>query len=176
MMVQSESPGDDAMAPLPSKVGGGKRWRARDNAEMDMTPMVDVTFLLLIFFMITAAFAMQKSFRVPTPRSDQPSSSPKSLEDFEEDPDYVVVRIDEFNTFHVSTSSWSDEEEAPTVQDLLIQLRRARVSDSTTGGPARMLLVCHGDALHEKVVQAIDAGNEVGMQDIKIVGSEESEL
>ncbi len=36
-------------------------------AELDMTPMVDVTFLLLIFFMVTAAFTMQKSFQVPAP-------------------------------------------------------------------------------------------------------------
>ena len=32
-----------------------------EESEMDITPMVDVTFLLLIFFMITASFAMQKS-------------------------------------------------------------------------------------------------------------------
>ena len=37
----------------------------KSDSEMDMTPMVDVTFLLLIFFMVTAAFAMQKSFQVP---------------------------------------------------------------------------------------------------------------
>ena len=29
--------------------------------ELDMTPMVDVTFLLLIFFMVTASFTLQKS-------------------------------------------------------------------------------------------------------------------
>src|SRR5688572_20269137 len=34
---------------------------APQEAEMDMTPMVDVTFLLLIFFMVTASFTMQKS-------------------------------------------------------------------------------------------------------------------
>lgn len=151
------------------------RWRAPDS-EMDMTPMVDVTFLLLIFFMITAAFAMQRSFHVPTPRSDQPSTNPMTIEDFEEDPRFVVVRVDEFNTYHVSTPSWQDEEEAPTVQDLLVQLRRARGGGSGTSAASRMLLVCHGDALHEKVVQAIDAGNEVGMEDVKIVTTEDDTL
>src|SRR5512146_2340419 len=34
---------------------------------LDMTPMVDVTFLLLIFFMVTAAFALQRSIQIPTP-------------------------------------------------------------------------------------------------------------
>ena len=41
-----------------------------EQPEMDMTPMVDVTFLLLIFFMVTAAFTMQKSFEIPTPKTD----------------------------------------------------------------------------------------------------------
>ena len=35
--------------------------RELDDSGLDMTPMVDVTFLLLIFFMITASFSMQKS-------------------------------------------------------------------------------------------------------------------
>ena len=60
--------------PLPNDAAFHSRRRdGRAPAEMDMTPMVDVTFLLLIFFMVTAAFAMQKSFHVPTPKSDQPS-------------------------------------------------------------------------------------------------------
>ena len=42
-------------------------YRSAAEAELDMTPMCDVTFLLLIFFMVTAAFAMQKSFEVPAP-------------------------------------------------------------------------------------------------------------
>ena len=139
-------------------------------SEMDMTPMVDVTFLLLIFFMVTAAFTMQKSFRLPTPRQEQASSNPKSLEDFEEDPAYVIVRIDEYNTFHVAAASWDDEQEAPSTQDLLIQLRRAREADR---GATRLLVMAHGDAAHEKVVTAMDAGNDVGMEEVKLVTVED---
>ncbi|MEM9659397.1 MAG: biopolymer transporter ExbD, partial [Planctomycetota bacterium] len=45
----------------------------RQDDELDLTPMVDVTFLLLIFFMITAAFAVQKAISVP-PISDEESA------------------------------------------------------------------------------------------------------
>ncbi|MFZ4471051.1 MAG: ExbD/TolR family protein, partial [Pirellula sp.] len=38
--------------------------------DMDMTPMVDVTFLLLIFFMITASFSSEKVFEKPPPLSE----------------------------------------------------------------------------------------------------------
>jgi biopolymer transport protein ExbD len=148
--------------------------RHRVDSEMDMTPMVDVTFLLLIFFMVTAAFAMQKSFQVPTPKFDRPSSNPMTVEDFEQDPTYVIVRVDEFNTYHISAASWAEEVEAPSLQDLYVQLRRAQSSVVTRGGATRMLLICDGDAHHEKVVQAIDAGNEVGLEDVKIVSADES--
>ena len=41
--------------------------------ELDMTPMVDVTFLLLIFFMVTASFTIQKSLQQAHAKSDDPS-------------------------------------------------------------------------------------------------------
>ncbi len=49
--------------------------RKRDEDEIDMTPMVDVTFLLLIFFMVTAAFSLQKSIEMPRQQTDAPSSN-----------------------------------------------------------------------------------------------------
>ena len=153
----------------PISFGSGRSDRAE--AEMDMTPMVDVTFLLLIFFMVTAAFTLQKSFEVPVPKQDQPSTNTKTVEDFEEDPDYVVVRVDEFNTFHVAAPSWDNEEEARSSQDLLIKLRRAQNEQS---GANSLLVMAHGDAAHEKVVTAMDAGNEVGMEQVKLVTVEES--
>ena len=71
-------------------------------AEMDMTPMCDVTFQLLIFFMVTAAFAMQKSIEIPKPKQDAPSTQVVA-KDPEEDPSFVTVYVDEFNTYRVVT-------------------------------------------------------------------------
>jgi biopolymer transport protein ExbD len=135
--------------------------------EMDMTPMVDVTFLLLIFFMITASFALQRSFHVPTPNRDQPSSN-ATLEELEEDPDYIVVRVDRYNTYHVAAATWDQEEEAPNEFDLLIKLRKARKDDAQRAA-RRMLILADGEATYEYVVKAIDAGNEIGVEEIKLV-------
>jgi biopolymer transport protein ExbD len=138
--------------------------RADSETEMDMTPMVDVTFLLLIFFMVTAAFAMQKSFEVPTPKEDVPSS--QYQESIEED--VITVRIDEFSTFYVSAPMWDEEQEAPSEQDLLRRLREARQGDGRGNVPNTLIVEAHGDALHEKVVMAMDAGTEVGMEEVKL--------
>ena len=143
----------------------------RAEVEMDMTPMVDVTFLLLIFFMVTAAFSLQKSFEIPTPKEDRPSSKVVTLDDFEDDPEYVVVRIDENSTFYISASHWDEEREAPSMQDLRVGLADARNADGPV--PTRLLLVVHGNAWHEKVIMAMDAGTDAGISDIKLVTIED---
>ena len=131
-------------------------------AELDMTPMVDVTFLLLIFFMVTAAFTMQKSFQVPAPNEDAPSTQIQETVD----DGVITVRIDEFNTFFVSTS-WLEEQEAPSEQELLRRLREAKRGDGSTV-PNTLIVEAHGDAIHAKVVMAMDAGTEVGMEEVKL--------
>lgn len=144
-----------------------RRTEKQTDAEMDMTPMVDVTFLLLIFFMVTAAFTMQRSFEVPTPNSDQASTT--TVQDPEEDENVIVLRIDEFNTFHVLAPAWDEEQEAPSKQDLLVSLREARQS----GSASQLLVKAHGDARYEKVIMAMDAGTAVGMDDVKLMTVED---
>jgi biopolymer transport protein ExbD len=137
---------------------------------MDMTPMVDVTFQLLIFFMVTASFTMQKSLKIPAPKETQAIAN-KSLQDFEEDPEFVTVRIDSFGTFFVSGVKWTDEMECPSEQELLVKLREARQDGGTNG--SKMLVVAHGEAEHARVVTAIDAGLSAGIDDVQLLSVED---
>jgi biopolymer transport protein ExbD len=149
--------------------------RKAEEAEMDMTPMVDVVFQLLIFFMLTASFTMQKSLNVPKPQQDEASTQSQSVEDFQNNPDYVVVRIDAVNTYHVSTAAWPDEIEAPSEQELLVKLRQARQGDAQGNIPSKLLVIANGEALHERVVTAIDSGNDVGMDEVQLLTVEDDE-
>jgi biopolymer transport protein ExbD len=165
--LEDEPPGDvPEEAPI-----AFRRQREEQDAEMDMTPMVDVTFLLLIFFMVTAAFALQRSKQLPTPEEDSPSAT-RSIEDYEEDPNVIIVRVDSYNTFHVTAADW--EQEAPSEQELLIKLREAREG---SGGEmaTQLLVIANGEALYERVVTALDAGAAVGMDSIKLVTVEEDD-
>ncbi|MEX0938757.1 MAG: biopolymer transporter ExbD [Pirellulales bacterium] len=148
---------------------------ARDG-ELDMTPMVDVTFLLLIFFMITAAYALQMALEVPASEERDAAAPSRTLHDFEEDS--IVVRVDGDNFFWIGAPGWQQEREAPSTQEMLIQLRDARENGAAGGGtgPARMLVLASGDATHEKVVDALDAGTAVGMEDVRLATFEEGEL
>ena len=131
--------------------------------ESDMTPMVDVTFLLLIFFMVTAAFAMQRSMVVPKPRPEGPVISALAAEP----PADITVEVDEFNTFHVTADGF--EQESPSEHDLIRALRHIRQREAGKKSLNRMLVKANPDALHEKVVAALDSGAYVGIPQIELM-------
>jgi biopolymer transport protein ExbD len=175
-------PAPHVAAPAASDKAAGRPQRVSlrpksplQEADMDMTPMVDVTFLLLIFFMVTASFTMQKSLNIPKPQKDEASTQAQSIQDFQDNPEYVVVRIDAVNTYHVSTAAWPDEVEAPSEQELLVKLRQARQGDGQGNIPSKLLVIANGEALHERVVTAIDSGNDVGMEEVQLLTVEEDE-
>jgi len=139
--------------------------------DMDLTPMVDVTFLLLIFFMITAAFALQKSIEVPPVQDDQAAPT-QTVDDLEKDS--IVVRIDGDNVFWIGAPRWPEEQRALSVQEMLSTLREARGSDNS--GPAKMLVQANGDTRHQFVVAALDAGSGIGMEEIRLMSYEDGDL
>ena len=104
--------------------------------ELDMTPMVDVTFLLLIFFMVTASFTLQKSLEQPPASSDEPSTVVEENEEILDD--YVQVTIDQTNTYYVTTR---DEEEVECPSDSEM---RSRVKDAKeTTNATRLIILAH---------------------------------
>ncbi len=135
--------------------------RSTGNGELDMTPMVDVTFLLLIFFMVTASFTLTRSLEQPT-TADLPNDSIVNTDD------YVQVNIDQDNTFYVTTRD-SEEVECPSSNEMRARVYEAKESTSAT----RLIIKAHVDSLHEKVVTAWDAGVVIGMEQIEIQTTEE---
>ncbi len=138
--------------------------------ELDMTPMVDVTFLLLIFFMVTAAFTLQKSIEMPPP--DQEDSAEREMDPEDLEDNFIIVRIDKDNTL------WVDDREATGEPDLLAKLREAR-GDTLLGGPSGpggLLVMADRECLHETVVMALDAGNAVGMDNVRLASVDEEDF
>lgn len=127
--------------------------RAGDDEEMDLTPMVDVTFLLLVFFMITASFSIQKTLEVPPPNPDESGASQsQKIEDMEEKS--VLVHIDSRNVISVDDEPLND----PTrLADIM---RSKRMSE--------VLITAHENSTHDMLTKVIDASNEVGMQKIRV--------
>ncbi|MDA7902246.1 biopolymer transporter ExbD [Mariniblastus sp.] len=134
--------------------------------ELDMTPMVDVTFLLLIFFMVTASFTLQKSLEQPPAKSDQPSTEVQ--EDDEILDDYVQVTIDQTNTYYVTTRD-DEEVECPSDSEMRSRVKDAKETTSAT----RMIILAHVDSTHAKLVTAWDTGVINGIETIEIQTTDE---
>ena len=138
----------------------------RSDDDLDMTPMVDVVFLLLIFFMVTASFTLQKSMEQPPSESDDPSTT--VIDQPEDEDDYVEVIIDQTNTFYI-TSRDAEEVEAPTIRDMRAKVRNAKDDLNAK----RMIITAHTESEHGKVVAAWDAAMAALIERIEIRTTEE---
>ena len=179
------------------------RERPSMDDEMDITPMIDMTFLLLIFFiltskmtgeksyevpsakngssiatkncvMITASFSSEKVFEKPPPLSESPSSKPPDKSP--DQSDTVRVQFDEFNAYTVIFST-GDERKASSKQDLLLALSEARAE--AAGGKEdevlKLLVDAHEECIHASIVAALDAGREAGFGSLSVTVVEEFE-
>ena len=121
---------------------------------MDLTPMVDVTFLLLIFFMITASFNLQKNFEVPPAKTEEGVST----EVTEESPvEPLSAEIGPDNIVYVN-------EAQGTTYDEIFQMLTAEKSDSEE---TELQITVDPESNHEMRILVVDAATQVGFQSIK---------
>ncbi len=123
--------------------------------ELDLAPMVDVAFQLVLFFMVTATTVLYKTLEIPKPSQEQAPtavSQGRSLEDLQED--NVLVEVDGTGTVKIDR-----EPVGNTMEAIVERLRTAR--DKT--GRKSMLLSADYATKHRHCVLVIDAAHEIGM-------------
>lgn len=126
------------------------------NDGLDMTPMVDVTFQLLIFFMITASFVTQKSLQTTPPEPNEDTGAVTvQLEDMKDES--VIVDIDENGSMMV------DDVPIEGAGALLEVLMAKMATEQKT----ELLIEADYNATHGAIIQVIDAGISAGMQNIR---------
>lgn len=134
---------------------------------IDMTAMVDIVFFLLIFFLVTSMHTLDSTIPMPTPDPQKGAAKePQTVAAIDADDSYVVVRIDKNDKITVEGAEVRSE------RDLLFKLRDLRLAASR---PEKLLVIGHGDATHGTAVMILDAGRELGMDQVKLTVQDEEE-
>lgn len=96
-------------SPKPGGKKGLRRPKRRVSIRIDMTPMVDIAFLLLIFYMVSTVFAKPQAMEINLPPKDQ-------QEDIEiAESNLLTLRVDEAGRFW-----WNTKTASPTNLPVLI--------------------------------------------------------
>ncbi len=123
--------------------------------ELDLAPMVDVAFQLVLFFMVTATTVLYRTLEIPKPSNEQAPSSVaqgRSLEEMQDD--FILVEIDPSGSIKV------DRE--PVAADLDSLIERLRTSREKTHRKS-MLLSADYTTKHRSCVLVYDAALDIGL-------------
>ena len=120
------------------------RPRPRDEVTLDLTPLIDVVFLLLLFFMLTTTFVHAQRLKVDLPTAGQGQSS--------DDKQAWVIEID-------ASGRYSLNGELVPADQLTARLKAAPERQNDTS----ILIRADGKASHQAVVHALDAARAAGL-------------
>ena len=127
-----------------------RRRHADDEAEINITPMLDIVFIMLIFFIVTTSFVKEQGLEV-----SRPSNAPPK--EIQQDKGPIVVKISSGSLISVKGRIL----EPGAVQ---ANLERERAEK-----PASPLIVAaHPDADTEALVTILDAAKAVGIESVSV--------
>ncbi len=127
-----------------------------ESVEVNLTPLIDVVFLLLIFFMVTTTFDRHARLKVSLPESSAKTTQQKQ--------EPLVLSIDAKGNYFLN--------DRQIVNQQLDTLKQAlqKVIGQTGQDYKDVALVLRADANtpHQSVVRAMDAASQLGMTRLSI--------
>jgi biopolymer transport protein ExbD len=127
--------------------------RPRTQPEVNLTSLIDVVLLLLIFFMVSTSFVKQSQIAISLPQAD-------SAAVVEEVPDQIDIMITDTGTFLVNGQELINTR----VETIRNAIRKV------SGGNNNLPLTISADAnaKHQDVVTAMDVAGRLGFTRISI--------
>tara|TARA_Y100000588_G_C14165814_1_gene886825 strand:+ start:171 stop:578 length:408 start_codon:yes stop_codon:yes gene_type:complete len=118
----------------------------REDPETDLTPMIDVVFQLLIFFMVTAVFAITPGLDIKLPEAEEAQAPEK---------ENLFIVVDQDGNMKLN-------HEQVTFGNLKEKLEgKRKLLDNTT------MIIIQGDerSTHGQIVNIMDIARQVGIVD-----------
>lgn len=127
--------------------------RGRHEATVELTPLIDVVFLLLIFFMVSTTFIRETQLKIDLPEASG------ELQEIEEG--FIEITVNQQGEYSVNDRVLVNSE-LNTLIRAFTELLQER--SSTT----RLIVTADARASHQSVVRAMDAAGKVGLTRISI--------
>ena len=154
--VAENGKGEQGKGPL------GRAKKKRVGVRIDMTPMVDVAFLLLIFFMVTTVFRRPLAMEVNMPEADAKVEVPESnvLTVFVNEDESLFAKMGKGD---IESIAWEDL--APTF------------TANAEANPNLIILVkIHRDARYEPMVDMMDLLEDDHMERLSLIPLNENDV
>lgn len=128
----------------------GRKQRPVEEANVDLTPMLDVVFILLIFFIVTAVFLQEEAIPLepPPPQTDTPS-----------DPvPVILILVDEENRVFVNNRP-------SLVESVRANIERLRAETPNSS----VIIQAHPDAKNGTVIRIRDQAASASIDKVNVI-------
>ena len=130
--------------------------QSSDDEEFQMAPMIDIVFLLLIYFMVTTTLIKQEAdLGMQLPGQVQQAQAVKMP-----DETIVEVRADGQVILNGQALDGPDSREMPELTALLMRFKQ---SSDLTGTPAMVTIQADDESVHQRAVDVMDACAAAGI-------------
>jgi biopolymer transport protein ExbD len=127
-----------------------RKHHADDEAEINITPMLDIVFIMLIFFIVTTSFVKEKGLEVYRPSKSPPKEIKKNKGP-------IVVKID--GNGNIILKGRMLERKAVQAN---LEREKAEKPDSP------LIIAAHPDAETDALVTILDAADAVGVASVSV--------
>ena len=136
------------------------RAQKKDDLDVNITPLIDVVFLLLIFFMVSTTFERESEIEVTLPEAsiDKPVSDKKSIE----------VTVNSQGTFFVNGQR--------VVNTQITTLKQALLKVAAGREDPPVIINADKSAQVQSMVTIMDAARQLGFVHISFATSQNSEV
>ncbi len=127
-----------------------------DSVEVNLTPLIDVVFLLLIFFMVSTTFDRHAKLKVSLPESSTKATQQQN--------DPLILSIDAKGNYFLNERQIVNQQLGTLKQAILKTLSEKNVNIEDVS----LVLRADANTPHQSVVRAMDAASQLGLTKLSI--------
>lgn len=124
----------------------------KDDIDLNLTPLIDVVFLLLIFFMVSTSFEKTSKLKIDLPEASNKTQQQENLK--------IVIGIDVKGRYYIN------DRQLVNTQLKTLKMALTKVADGNTDIP--VVLRADAKTPHQSVVTAMDAASQLGLTRLSI--------